>query len=269
MDIDGRERFTETVARDFTRRRYERQYAAFSHESKGHGVLEGRALGHPATMDLALGDRITLPLTVAFLDLTNFTRRTFWDNLDDVVDLAHAVLAGFIDAVDQFGGHPLGLRGDGLFAGFGGDPGFASAMALSACARSLDAVQNGVNPWLDRQGFEHIQARAGLDAGEISFVRTGNAGHSEVNALGFAANFAAKCEKVANSWEIVIGEGLAKTLPNYAFFSSHPKSPKEYSRAGESKYYRFYDFSWRRALPYLDQVPEELSGIATSAIQKG
>lgn len=141
------------------------------------------------------------PLTVGFLDLTNFTRRTFWDDQDDVVDLAHAVLSGFIEVVDRHGGFPLGLRGDGLFIGFGGPPPLASAMALAACAFALDAVQTEVNPWLAERGLEHIQARAGLDAGLITFIRTGSPSHSEVNPLGFAANFAAKCEKTANSWE--------------------------------------------------------------------
>ena len=267
MTAYGREQFAETVAMDYARRQYARQYAAFSQADAVYGALEHKALGHPQTEGLEVGERRTLPMTVAFLDLTNFTRRTFWDELDDVVDLAHAVLTGFIETVDRFGGHPLGLRGDGLFAGFGGERSFASAMALSACALALDAVQNGVNPWLDAKGMEHIQARAGLDSGNISFVRTGNDNHSEVNALGFAANFAAKCEKVADSWEIVVGEGVHDALPAYPYFTPHAGSPKVYERLGERKYYRFYNVSWRRALPHLGQVPEELAGTSTSQIR--
>jgi len=255
------------VADDYVRRQYNRQYAAFSHSDGSSSLLENRSLEHPQTADLEVGGRVTIPMTVAFLDLSNFTRRTFWDDLDDVVDLAHAVLTGFIDTVDRFGGHPLGLRGDGLFVGFGGNPAFASAMALGACASALDAVENGANSWLEDRQMEPIQARAGLDAGEISFVRTGNSQHSEVNALGFAANFAAKCEKVANSWEIVVGEGVASCLPDYRFFSQHPDSPKKYTRFGASKYYRFYDFAWRRALPHLSGVPEQLLGTSTSQVR--
>lgn len=267
----SREQFVRTVSSDYTNRRGAGNFAMFSNSSSRGSVfaLEHKALGHPLSDALEVGQRRTVPLTLVFLDLTDFTGRTFWDDQDDVVDLAHAVLSGFVETVDQFGGYPLGLRGDGLFAGFGGPAELASAMALAASAFALDAVQNGVNPWLADRGMEPVQARAGLDAGDITFIRSGTSDHSEVNALGFAANFAAKCEKKANSWEIVVGQGVQSALPDYQYFSSHADSPKVYQRAGERRYYRFYDFAWRRALPHVVGVPAELSGVATADVVTG
>ena len=189
-----KQRFGETVKSDYALRQASHGNVLLSsavQEFLAHS-FESKQLGYPASLDLPVGGRHTEHMTVAFLDLTDFTGRTFWDDQDDVVDLAHAVLSGFIEVVDSHGGHPLGLRGDGLFAGFGGDAGFASMMALAACALALDAVQTEVNPWLESRGLERIQARAGLDAGPITFIRTGNDTHSEINPLGFAANFAAK-----------------------------------------------------------------------------
>jgi adenylate cyclase len=262
--------FAETVVNDYTTRQLSREYAMLSKNvTASLRALEHNALGHPVYDELEIGDRSTLPLTTIFLDLSNFTRRSFWEDQDDVVDLAHAVLSGFIETVVQFGGHPLGLRGDGLFAGFGGPPALASAMALGACAFALNAVETAVNPWLDARGLDHLQARAGVDAGLITFVRTGTTAHSEVNPLGFAANFAAKCEKAAHAWEIVVGEGAVKTLPEASNFTQHPDSPKEYTRRGESKYYRFYQYQWRRVLPHLDGVPEALAGSSTSNVLEG
>jgi adenylate cyclase len=87
-------------------------------------------------------------------------------------------------------------------------------VALDACAFALDAVEREVNPRLETRGIAPVQARAGLDYGRITFVRSGCREHSEINPLGFAANFAAKCEKTANLWEIVVGEGLAEVLPD-------------------------------------------------------
>lgn len=264
----NKERFAETVRSDYWNRRYARETLGLS--ASGQGVLAHRAetkqLGHPTALELPLGDRFTETMTVGFLDLTDFTRRTFWDGQDEVVDLAHAVLSGFIEVVDSHGGYPLGLRGDGLFFGFGGNPGFASAMALTACTIAIDAIQSEVNPWLKDRGLEHIQARAGLDAGDITFVRTGNLDHSEINPLGFAANFAAKCEKKALSWQIVVGEGLVNTLRDQSDFTQHPDSPKTYDRYGERKYYRFYDFSWKRTLRNSDGVADALRGASTSSI---
>jgi class 3 adenylate cyclase len=230
-------------------------------------VLETRSLGHPEFEDLPVGATRTAPMVAAFLDLTNFTGRTFWDNQEEAANLADAVLSGFIEIVSNFGGHPLGLRGDGLFAGFSpGDPAFAAGMALSACAFALDGVENEVNPWLDRRGMARVQARAGLDYGQITFIRTGNDSSSEINPIGFAANFAAKCEKAADSWEIVVGEGLSELLPGYGHFAEHERSPKRYTRDYKTKSYRFFYYRWRNTLPHLPGVIETLSGTPTSHV---
>lgn len=263
--------FANTVLNDFVRRRATRDSVQLSHRSvlASAGSTEHGAMGHPVSQHLAVGQRSTLPMTAVFLDLSDFTRRSFWDEQDDVVDLAHAVLSGFVQTVRRFGGHPLGLRGDGLFAGFGGDPGFGSMLALGACAFALDAVETGVNPWLESQGIERVQARAGVDAGLITFVRTGTTSQSEVNPLGFAANFAAKCEKVANAWEVVVGEGAVKDFGDQTSFTRHERSPKTFQRHGQRKSYDFYQFDWRRVLPDLTDIPEQLAGITASEIRKG
>lgn len=220
--------FGETVMSDFTARR--NGYIAFEKSIRASGALETRALGHPAFADITIGAKHTASLVAVFLDLTDFTGRTFWDDESEVVDLAHAVLTGFIETVTVFGGFPLGLRGDGLFAGFGpGDPKVDTVMALSACAFALDAVEREVNPRLEQAGIARVRARAGLDYGRITFVRSGSDDHSEVNPIGFAANFAAKCEKKAKSWEILIGQGLADELPDATTFVEHEDSPSHTS----------------------------------------
>lgn len=259
-----RAQFGATVRNDFSRRRAGTQLTA---SSMAHAGLETKALGHPDYELLEIGQRRTAPMVAAFLDLTNFTGRTFWDDQDEVVDLAHAVLSGFIEVVTLFGGHPLGLRGDGLFAGFSpGEPDITAAMALAACAFALDAVEKEVNPWLEQRGIARVQARAGLDYGQITFVRSGSHDRSEINPLGFAANFAAKCEKKAKSWEIVAGQGLRDLLPRYPHFAEHADSPKEYDRNYEKKFYKFYNYRWRNTLPLLPGVLAQLDGTPTSRI---
>lgn len=255
--------FGDTVMRDFAARR-EGLAGRGLHGSAPH---ETKALGHPTFEQLQVGERLTAPLAAVFLDLTDFTGRTFWDDETEVVDLAHAVLAGFIEVVLAYGGYPLGLRGDGLFAGFGpGNSQVDTTMALAACAFALNALQFEVNPRLDDRGIHQVQARAGLDYGRITFVRTGSSQHSEVNPLGFAANFAAKCEKKAKSWEIIVGEGLVSQLPKATSFVEHTDSPKTYQRDYERQSYRFYDYRWRQALPHLDGVTQQLNGSPTSSI---
>lgn len=261
----SRAQFGATVRNDFVRRRAGTNLLETSLSTRSSLVT--KALGHPDYESLGIGERRTVPMVSVFLDLTNFTGRTFWDDQDEVVDLAHAVLSGFVEVITLFGGHPLGLRGDGLYAGFSpGDPHVAAAIALAACAFALDGVESEVNPWLDSRGIAHVQARAGLDYGETTFVRSGSRERSEINPLGFAANFAAKCEKKARSWQIVAGQGLHDLLPIYRHFVEHTDSPKTYQRNYEKRLYRFYDYRWRNTLPLLPGLLAQLDGTPTSRI---
>ncbi|WP_104105480.1 adenylate/guanylate cyclase domain-containing protein [Nocardioides sp. 616] len=271
MNAFSASRFGDTVMNDYRARRarttgpFEKSLMASA--SSSPPILESNALGHPQFEDLAIGERRTENITALFLDLTDFTSRSFWDDAIQVVDLAHAVLTGFIETVLDYGGFPLGLRGDGLFAGFGpGNAPVGAGMALAACAYVLEAVQADVNPRLRSEGIEPVQVRAGLDHGPITFVRTGAGDNSEINPLGFAANFAAKCEKKANSWEIVVGEGLRDLLPDYDHFSQHPDSPRSFQRDGQRRFYRFYDYRWRNTLKHIPGTVEELAGNPASAI---
>jgi class 3 adenylate cyclase len=262
----GYTQFRDTVVSDYDRRRGN----VLMQKSMRHDALlsETKALGHPLFEPLEVGERRSAPIAAVFLDLTNFTGRTFWDDPTEVADLAHAIMTGFIEVVSEFGGFPLGLRGDGLFAGFG--PGYAPTdvtLALGACAFALNAVQDEVNPWLSARGIEPVQARAGVDYGEITFIRSGSRDHNEVNPIGFAANFAAKCEKKAKSWEVVAGEGAAAQAGSADLFVPHADSPKSYTRNYETKYYKFFDYRWRRTLSALPGVLRDLGGQPATSIK--
>ncbi|TWF80026.1 class 3 adenylate cyclase [Pseudonocardia hierapolitana] len=230
-----------------------------------------RPMGHPAFAGLGLGERGHCDAAVAFLDLSAFTARTFWDCPDDVVRLARAVLTQLTEVVHDFGGHVLGLRGDGVFACFGGPdsrhPDVDTSAALGACAFALDATQGALNNLLKLDGLAPVQLRAGADHGRLDFERTGIAGTSEVNVIGFAANFAAKCEKTANSWELVVGAGLADLIPDKSLLVEHSNSPKVYQRDYQKKTYAFYDFRWRSLLPELQGTREDLAGAPISRVR--
>lgn len=236
-------------------------------EQADAGRLE-RPLGHPAFADLPIGGSGHCDAVAVFLDLSDFTGRTFWEPPQDVVRLARAVLTQVLEVVFDFGGHALGLRGDGVFACFGGpdslDPDLDTTVALGACAFALDATEGALNNLLRIEGVEPVQLRAGVDFGRLDFVRTGTEEASEVNVIGFAANFAAKAEKYANSWELVAGDGLAKHVPDRSLLTAHQESPKVYQRDYERRTYPFYQVHWRALLPHLSGVREALAGAPTS-----
>lgn len=268
VEIRSAEQFGNAVMRDYHRLQNYGERAVVA--SAAGPTLETRSLGHPVYEELEVGQRRAGTLAIVFLDLTDFTGRSFWDDEDQVVDLADAVLGSFIQVVAGFGGFPLGLRGDGLFAGFGPSSSDVDVlMALSACAFALHAVEEGLNPQLDEAGIERVQARAGVDFGRVTFVRTGSRDNNEVNVIGFAANFAAKCEKLAKSWEIIAGEGAQRALPESPWLVKHAKSPKPFQRNYKVRHYHYYDYRWRPSLPHLPGALGEISGHPTAQISIG
>lgn len=231
-----------------------------------------KPMGHPGFQDLDVGESGHCNAVAMFVDLHDFTGRTFWDDPSDTVNLSRAVLTQVIEVVAEFGGHVLGLRGDGVFVCLGApgpqDDGVQAALALSAGAFALDATQGALNALLALQGLEPVQMRVGADFGRLDFVRTGTEESSEVNVIGFAANFASKCEKYADSWELVVGNGLAELLPDSNLFTTHEDSPKRYQRDYEVRRYAFYQTAWRTLLPHLAGVREVLAGTPSSHVRR-
>ena len=230
-----------------------------------------RPMGHPAFADLPIGGSGHCHAAVIYLDLVALTARSFWDSPESMVDLARAVLTQLVEVVHDMGGHPLGLRGDGVFACFGGpdstEPAIDVAASLAACAFALDATESALNNLLTAGGLAPVQLRGGADYGRLDFVRTGTEGASEVNVIGFAANFASKCEKQARSWEVVVGEGLAGQIANIGLISEHHNSPKTYQRDYRQKTYRFYDVHWRSLVPHAAGIAEALAGTPISRVR--
>lgn len=219
---------------------------------------------HPgATSAIELGQAHTTFMTFVCLDLTQFTRRTFWESHTSVVSLGDAVVGGFADVIHAFGGYVLGLRGDGLIAGFEGTSVESKAVALVATASALQTVEGPVNAWLADQGRDGLKAKAGIDSGKVSFLPV--AGTNDYNMLGFALNFAAKCEKTSGAWEVVAGENYGSAFEGTTCFNQHPESPKTYTLQGASKSYRFFDVSWR---PFLSDANGMLDDIRARPLEQ-
>lgn len=243
--------------------------AARMSEATGGQVATTPPVGHPAFADLAVGETAVCELAVGFLDMRGMTARSFWEPLETVTNLSLAVLGQVAEVVQESGGHVLGLRGDGLMAGWGdrkSDAGTDVYLAAAACAFSLDAVEGAVNDLLAMSGIEPVQLCAGADWGPLCFARTGTPDASEVNAVGHPANFAAKCEKQAAAWEVVLGEGAAGHITNQSLLSVHPASPKTYQHRGQRRRYAFYHLAWRQILGPAAGAIAQLGGRPTSSV---
>lgn len=227
-------------------------------------------VGHPVFASLGVGETAICELAVAFLDMRAMTPRSFWEPLGSVANLSLAVLGQVAEVVQESGGHVLGMRGDGLMAGWG-DPNSVSEtdvyLAMAACAFSLDAVAGALNQTLKLSGIEPVQLCAGADWGEVCFARTGTPDASEVNVVGHPANFAAKCEKKALSWEVIVGEGAAGRIANDSLLTAHADSPKFYEHQGRRRSYAFYQFAWRRVVGDAAAAIAQVGGHPSSSVR--
>jgi adenylate cyclase len=269
----NRDEFAASVMRrinDFDRSELRKAFALPGAESLQASAASTAPLGHPMFADLPLGASGSADAVAMFLDLRRFTARSFWDPPEQIIKVNVAVISELAAAVEQHGGYVLGFRGDGVFACFDGADQFPSsgvaAVAIGAAAWALDAVQNALNGLLKLSGIEPVQVRAGLDYGRLDFVRIGCPGGSEVNVLGFAANFASKCEKAALAWKIIIGESMASLLPD-GDLVHHKDSPVYYTREGQTRAYRFYNVETERYLQHIGGVADELRGHPLTAVR--
>ncbi len=269
----NRAEFAESVMRRinaFEDGNLQKRYALSGAESLQASAATTPSLGHPAFSDLPLGASGSTDAVAMFLDLRRFTARSFWDPPEQIITVNVAVISELASAVEQHGGHVLGFRGDGVFACFDGDgrldPRGVAGVAVGAAAWALDAVKNALNGLLEFSGIEPVQVRAGLDYGRLDFVRIGSPIRSEVNVLGFAANFASKCEKAALAWEVVVGESMAALLPDDDL-TQHEDSPTDYTRAGQTRSYHFFDVALSKYLRHIQGVVDELAGRPLSEVQ--
>jgi adenylate cyclase len=255
---------------DFESSEVRKKYALAGAESLQASAASTAPLGHPRFSDLPLGATGSTHAVAMFLDLRRFTARSFWDPPEQIIKVNVAVISELALAVEQHGGYVLGFRGDGVFACFDGadhlDSRGVAGIAVGAAAWALDAVQNALNALLELSGIEPVQVRAGLDYGRLDFVRIGSPAGSEINVLGFAANFASKCEKAALAWEIVVGESMATLLPDHDL-THHKDSPTYYTRDGQSRSYHFYDVAPNKYLRHIQGVADQLAGRAVSEVQ--
>lgn len=224
----------------------------------------------PGFEGLEIGQAATGRFACLHIDMSDFTARSFWEPSHEVAQLSMVLLSMYSEVVESFGGYVFGLRGDGVFAGFGGldarHPEVDCVLALAAAAWCLSATRDDFNNEAQRWSSEPVHLKVGADWGEITLARAGTRSSSELNPQGFAANFSAKCEKFANAWELIAGQDFVQYLDD-RLHTSHLDSPKRYQRAGDVRFYHFARVNWTPALDHLDAIPAQLSGAGSTAVE--
>lgn len=198
---------------------------------------------HPDFADLEAGERRTGSFASFFIDLSDFTARSVFEPVEQLADFTELVLSAYWESVERHGGYVLDIRGDGLFAGFGGVGAQANVetnRAIEAMAFCLRATTDTLNPELTQAGIHPTDVKVSGDWGDVLATRIG----SRINYLGASMNVAAKLEKFAAEFTLVVGDDLVRKGPS-APLAPHPNSPYKITYGGtQTKSYPFFVVTW-------------------------
>ncbi|MHC1662496.1 adenylate/guanylate cyclase domain-containing protein [Stenotrophomonas maltophilia] len=194
-----------------------------------NNISNGRVA--PSVDDLSIGSARSVTAAVIFFDIRGFTKRTNSSEIEGLkrtLLMLNCVIPSMMRVLFRHGAYVEKNTGDGLMAvlGVGDDEAIIASSALSACTEMLFVLHDVVNPALQRNGIERVDARIGVDLGEVLLARIGmprgSAVHdrSTLTAVGPAANIACRLQGLAGTNEIYCGDRLraGQSLLGQAYF---------------------------------------------------
>src|SRR6266849_6874237 len=137
-------------------------------------------------------------VTVLFADLKGSMELLAGRDPEEARRLLDAVLERMLEAVHRYEGMVNQVMGDGIMALFGA-PVAHEDHAVRACYAAL-AMQAAIRAYADQVRQIHrveMQARVGLNAGEVVVRAIGNDLHMDYSAVGQTTHLAARMEQLA------------------------------------------------------------------------
>jgi class 3 adenylate cyclase/tetratricopeptide (TPR) repeat protein len=129
-----------------------------------------------------------------------------------------------IEAVQHYGGHVVRSTGDGISALFGAPVAHEDhpQRALYGALRLQEAMRR-YSAKLVAEGGTPLEARVGINTGEVVVRTLSASGHAEYDSVGHMANLAARMEVVAPTGSIAISEHTRQWVEGY--FQLRPRGP--------------------------------------------
>ena len=182
------------------------------------------------TTPAAAGERKTV--TALFADIKGSTE--LMESLDPeearaIIDPALKIM---VDAVRRYEGYVVRSTGDGIFALFGAPAAYedhpqrALYAALQMQQNLREYAQSLVN-----QGRPELEARFGLNTGEVVVRSVETGGKIEYAPIGHTANLASRLQTVAPSGSIVVSEPMGRLVEGY--FELRRLGPMQLKGIGE------------------------------------
>jgi class 3 adenylate cyclase len=177
------------------------------------------------------GERKTV--TALFADIKGSTE--LMEDLDPeearaIIDPALRVM---IDAVNRYGGYVVQSTGDGIFAMFGAPAAYEDhAQRALYAALQMQEDLAAYRQQRVRQDISPLEARVGVNTGEVVVRTVETGGKSEYTPIGHTANFAARLQTAAPCGSIAISEHTRRLTDGY--FELRPLGPVAFKGIADS-----------------------------------
>ena len=174
-------------------------------------------LGHADTSTAAEGERKTV--TALFADIKGSTELMRDLDPEEARAIVDPVLRLMMAAVHRYGGYVAQSTGDGIFALFGAP--VAHEDHPQRALHAALAMQEELRRYADRlraEGKIPVEARVGVNTGEVVVRTIETGGHTEYTPVGHVTNLAARMQTAAPAGSIAASEATKRLCEGYFEF---------------------------------------------------
>jgi class 3 adenylate cyclase len=171
-------------------------------------------LAEQTSVEAIEGERKTV--TALFADIKGSTEIMRALDPEEARAMIDPVLQLMMDAVHRYDGYVAQSTGDGIFAMFGAPVAHEDhpQRALHAALAIQDELRH-YRERLKKQARPPVEARIGINTGEVVLRSVHTGGHTEYTPVGHAANLAARMQSAAPAGGIIISEETQRLVEGY------------------------------------------------------
>ncbi len=163
------------------------------------------------------------PVTVVFVDASNFTAVSKKLDSEDVYLFIDEAMALLVDVVSEYDGTVDKFTGDGLMALFGAP--IAHENDPERAVRAAWQMQRVIRPFRERllaqHGFE-FRIRIGVHTGEVVAGKIGGSIHAEYTVIGETVNLAARLQTAADPDTVCVSAATQALTANLFRYDALP-----------------------------------------------
>ncbi len=183
------------------------------------------------TSETVEGERKTV--TALFADIKDSTEMMRDLDPEEARAIVDPALRIMVDAVRRYDGYVVQSTGDGIFALFGAPAAYEDHPQRSLyAALQMQQRLREHGQRLAAQGRPALQARIGVNTGEVVVRTIETGGKVEYTPIGHTANLAARLQTIAPAGSIAVSEDTRRLVEGY--FELRPLGPAEIKGISES-----------------------------------